>query len=449
MINIPSYTENDLNVFENKQIVIYGCGQNANELYNVLTSLKFNVLGFCCKKKRFKKFRNMKNIYNIKDVKDMIKKNMEIIIQDANVQGCIYNFFPQHVVSKLVTEKIIYSFRNKLILSRGDKVIDFIKNRYLVSSENELKSCKNNIKASRKKNLILICNPTKTADHTLNYTFDKINGKRAYSYLKIQEIAKCLLVKKYVSFLGSGLAIVNNAVHSKEKINYINLFHKPIAFEKKLYAKNKVRIITAVREPISQNMSYMFQIFGASYGSYDYWINCISGKDNCNVDRRVWRECNELFVSNGDNAQVLFNHYINDIVYPDEIPDEYKVYPISRFIKYFNMCITNLYAHSFDKERGYSIIKDGNIEVFVYQLEKLNKIVPKLSEWIGVPFEKLENGNITTDKWIGGSYKQAQKEIEISQEYFERCFDEKYVKHFYSEEDIKKFKEKWRPHIKQ
>ncbi len=121
---------------------------------------------------------------------------------------------------------------------------------------------------------------------------------------------------------------------------------------------------------------------------------------------------------------------------------------LESFLEKFNNNITNVIGVPFDKESGYSIIKSGNIEVFVYQLEKLNNIIPQLSEWVGSnPFDQLVNDNIGEAKWTGESYKQAQKELVISQEYFDACFNAPYVKHFYSNEDIEKFKDRWRPHI--
>ncbi len=104
--------------------------------------------------------------------------------------------------------------------------------------------------------------------------------------------------------------------------------------------------------------------------------------------------------------------------------------------------------YPFDQDKGFTVIKKDNVEVFVYQLEKLNDLIPELSSWLNVPFDKFINGNMATEKWSGDSYKRAQKEIEITQEYFDKCFDESYVKHCYSKADIEKFKARWRPHIK-
>lgn len=39
-------------------------------------------------------------------------------------------------------------------------------------------------------------------------------------------------------------------------------------------------------------------------------------------------------------------------------------------------------------------------------------------------------------------------QIAITQESYDYCYEDLYVKHFYSDEDIEKFKEKWKAHIK-
>lgn len=77
----------------------------------------------------------------------------------------------------------------------------------------------------------------------------------------------------------------------------------------------------------------------------------------------------------------------------------------------------------------------------------MNDIAKEISEFVGGDFVKWEMANVAADKWVADSYKQAQKEIKFSQEYFDKCFDEPYVKHFYSDEDIEKFKTRWRTHI--
>lgn len=121
---------------------------------------------------------------------------------------------------------------------------------------------------------------------------------------------------------------------------------------------------------------------------------------------------------------------------------------IQYFLPFFGKYIIDITQYPFDQQKGYAIIREGNLEVFVYQIEKLNYVVDELSEWIGVEFQTLERDNEASNKWIAGSYQQAQDDITFSKEYFDRCFAEPYVQHCYSQEDIAKFKEKWKGHIR-
>lgn len=118
---------------------------------------------------------------------------------------------------------------------------------------------------------------------------------------------------------------------------------------------------------------------------------------------------------------------------------------MNSFFDAFNQNIFNLYEHSFDKEKGYSIMKKGNVEVFVYQLEKLNTIAKEMSDWIDqTPFENWTIKNDASSKWISEYYKQVKKEVKIPNRLFDICYDAPWVKHFYSESDIEKFKYSWR-----
>lgn len=104
----------------------------------------------------------------------------------------------------------------------------------------------------------------------------------------------------------------------------------------------------------------------------------------------------------------------------------------------------NLYDYPFDKERGYSVIKENNVEIFIYQCERLGEIYQNLFEFLGV-FEggSLRLGNVADKKWYFSYYKQAISDIEFSREYFESCYGSEELHHFYSEEDIKGFRNKW------
>ena len=107
----------------------------------------------------------------------------------------------------------------------------------------------------------------------------------------------------------------------------------------------------------------------------------------------------------------------------------------------------NVYNYPFDKKRGYSIIQDKDTEIFVYQLEKLNDIRKELGEFLEIENLELINDNVGEEKWYASAYKQALKGLKLSREYFEYCYNSELVRHFYSEEDIHRFRKRWSKNI--
>ncbi|MFI3284830.1 MAG: putative capsular polysaccharide synthesis family protein [Erysipelotrichaceae bacterium] len=258
-------------------------------------------------------------------------------------------------------------------------------------------------------NSIIICSPPKTADHSLMHTFDEVN-------LNITDI--------------------------KQQIHYCNVWHRPrfINEEELQSTFKKVRIITAVREPISQYLSVLYQdiVAGSLYPSLLPYLGIKDFKDLAST-------LNEKET----DIQQIFDNCIPWYVYPTNNKELDLTIPrtVQAFLPEYQKYVVNILNYPFDKEKGYTIIQEDNIEIFVYQLEKLNELVPQLSKWIGVPFDKLVDGNKASDKWVADSYRSAKKQIKLSQEFFDRCFNEPYLLHCYSEDDINKFKDYWRSHI--
>ncbi len=108
----------------------------------------------------------------------------------------------------------------------------------------------------------------------------------------------------------------------------------------------------------------------------------------------------------------------------------------------------DIYREPFDKEKGFSIYKYGNVEIFIYQLEKLNSVFDKLAKFLEIENAQMVRSNDSKDKWYYEKYKDAEENIVLSREYFDKCYNGKYIKHFYSESDISKFKEKWESNIR-
>lgn len=212
--------------------------------------------------------------------------------------------------------------------------------------------------------------------------------------------------------------------------------HFPKYFNQDYFPGKTVRIVTAIREPISRTISGMYQgLSNLSQTSATIFEDFLPKKSNDAQDYLT-------SLASQTSYKKRYNMF-HQQPYESEAPLTQAILWFDSFKEH----IVDLLAHPFDQEAGYSIIKEGRYDIFVYQLERLNDIIPQLSEWVGVPFDKLENANEASSKWIANSYKQAQKELKFSQEYFDLCYNDPYIQHFYSQEDIAKFKEKWRKNI--
>lgn len=196
--------------------------------------------------------------------------------------------------------------------------------------------------------------------------------------------------------------------------------HMPKAFHKPLFTGEKIKIITAIRDPIARDISDV------------YFRLTIPGT-------RIFSK-QELNAPN--DAQVRFDAMMEAYQADHSLPS------INAWFTDFKEQFVDLLAHPFDKEGGYTIIEEEQYEIFFFQLEKLNDIIPALSQWVGVPFDKLERENVAADKWIASSYKQAQKELTFTKEYFDLCYNDPYIRHCYSEADLQAFQDKWKNQVK-
>lgn len=431
MINIPRLTEKDLAILKGKKVLVYG-GIHPINLFKIFKALKIDVLGICLNDTSPQTILKAKylglKIIKPSDVSNVISKHDNIIIQSSSSDPVeiaeIKNKASEFGVmfSNLLAGEISSSF-SYLILSK--ELRNPLIYTYQKSSRKKFLTRKTTPELSKflnKKadNSIIICSATKTADHSMLYTFNSLNA----------EIDKGMIDSK--------------------KIEYINLWHRPQYINRELCEKNfgKLKVVMGVREPISQNVSHLYQWL--SKGTI--LANCVfpALETTKNKDKNtIINEFEKLFGEKGNDFQALWDMYTELYTNSDGgVPQNLDhVGFIQLFIPMFQKYVMDILSFPFDKEKGYAIMKDGNTEVFIYQLEKLNSVIPELSDWVGVPFKKLVNGNEASSKWIGDSYKQAQKEVTFSKEYFDKCYNSPYVKHFYSDEDIEKFKNKWQSHI--
>lgn len=207
-------------------------------------------------------------------------------------------------------------------------------------------------------------------------------------------------------------------------------FHIPAFIHKVKTPVNK--IITAVREPISQNISLLFQVASEClFDQQEFWEN-----DYSKLLEKAFLIDSDLDIENS--------------IYRKLTRDEHKTMFIQNFFEeqFKRRLGIDILSFPFDTQKGYSILKHNGVEIFIYQLEKFDPIQKELNSFVGIdPNIKFEKANAAENKYYYSLYQETKQTIHFSKKYFEDTFDNEYIKHFYSESDIEKFQKKWEGHV--
>lgn len=172
------------------------------------------------------------------------------------------------------------------------------------------------------------------------------------------------------------------------------------------------KIISLVRDPVARRISEMWQ--GVVYTDrYDAGVN-FSDIENWYFDGEFW------------NSE--FNWFYQ------EMKAVFKI---------------DVFEHPFNKEEGYSLIKQGNIELLLIKMEKLDELEGVIGEFLGINGFRLSNENVSVRKSYRFAFQSYKKSFSISEESLKEIYKKnEYMKHFYSEQERDKLYQKWVKHAK-
>ena len=197
--------------------------------------------------------------------------------------------------------------------------------------------------------------------------------------------------------------------------------------------KKPFKIITAVREPISRDYSAFWQAFS---------------DDN--------EMAMEMSILNKD-FQKTYNKYIDLILSGNEhmkkILGMSMIFPWGEQFEWFDEQIKkyldiDVFKYPFDKIKGYTIIKKGNVELLLYKVEKMESILDTIASFVGTAGLSKTNENVGGGKWYGLASSQFRRELKISRQYTDHYYRENpKMDHFYSLEEKECFLEKWEENI--
>lgn len=175
------------------------------------------------------------------------------------------------------------------------------------------------------------------------------------------------------------------------------------------------KIITMVREPVARDISEYLTLFGKG----DYILND--------------RVCTDTYKGVADLLEDLSQ--IGTFGYEFEWFD--------RELKRFTGI--DIFSHPFDREKGYSVIKQGNTEILVLKVEKINENEKVIADFVGNPEFKIVMSNIGDKNSCKYIYREVKQNMNIPQRVIDRYYkDNKRMDYFYSEKEKESFLKKYR-----
>jgi hypothetical protein len=391
-INDIELVENIDILFEN-EVILYGAGICGKKACKNLKMAGLAILHFCDgDSSKWEQDINGIKVISPDELKSLDKKkNLVIIIASYNVH------ITEQIISniadlELKTNKIYTEFSLKFSLIKNSK-------SYRIS-ETYRDVCKLYFSAVESKHSLVHVN------NIVRY-LDNI-----YTDILIYQPGKVGSSTVYKSLTEIGIACTQlhtlNFWNNKEFNTYSDLFKKT----------DMLKIITLVREPISRDISMIFE-------SLNYIAHLSHENSFLNL-------CIE-FLKRAKSISSLFI----DAKQFDWFDNELKII--------FGI---DIYAHPFNRENGYCIIKQDNIEVLAIKSEKLSSLEAVIGKFAGILDFKLINDRMSDNRWYKYLYKNVKDTIKIPREIFDMYYkNNPKMDHFYTEEEKAAFLKKWENNI--
>ncbi|WP_413167435.1 putative capsular polysaccharide synthesis family protein [Capilliphycus salinus ALCB114379] len=179
----------------------------------------------------------------------------------------------------------------------------------------------------------------------------------------------------------------------------------------------KLRVITAVREPVSQLISSIFQNIQDEHPDFidaegnwklnpikDFVVRSVLNYDN----RAKWQNCNWF---------------------------DYEFKPALNL---------DVYQEEFNKRDGYAVLETEGVKVLILQLENSKNWGEIISDFLELK-DKLEmvKVNDSEHKAYREAYQKIREEITLPESVLANIYSSQYCQHFYTEEMIDRFIKRW------
>ena len=368
---------NDLRLVEEyqmileKKIIVYGCGSSGKKLVDFMNMLGCRVKCFC--DSNIKKKGSL--VYGVEvchksDLNKLLDSDTIIVVASVYYQEIIseiVNYIPKDIVfTKFAFCFSVYFNYKQMNFKNPAVVYEYMENWYqaeLDSMEHNLKKVSIRDHLEVAENSVLIYQPGKVASTSIWNTLKYYGIKSAH----IHTLAEYSENAEYLDWCRS----VCNAFRGK--------------------------MIIPVREPISRDISEYFQSIG----------HCLAATI----------ETYQI----SDLKQGFYQIYYDSLVNKKEYTIKYS-YPRINYSKYgyqfdfLDMELKKYFGidvmeYSFDAEKGFCIIQQDGIEIFLVQVEKMKKLEKDMGEFLGIPDFHIQSANSGDEKEYRYLYQNFKEKL--------------------------------------
>jgi len=191
--------------------------------------------------------------------------------------------------------------------------------------------------------------------------------------------------------------------------------HLAASFYLHKYLRNrKWDIVSVVRDPVARNVSAFFQNIDTYSPTYR--------------DRELSTDPEEMVER---MIREFFDHFNHDSIF-----------------HWFDIEMKgafgfDIFSHPFDRSNGYGIYEWDGHRLLVLQFERLSQLTDVIRDFLGLPQFVLSRENVGDARDYGAIYKRFREPIRFDDVFLDRMYDNRFVRHFYSEEDIAAFRQRW------
>jgi hypothetical protein len=180
------------------------------------------------------------------------------------------------------------------------------------------------------------------------------------------------------------------------------------------HPQKKWNIINLVRDPVAMKVSALFQTIDQHIP--DWQARLKNGK-------LTMSDLNDLFFSKTEFGFRGLNTW-----YDNQVKALWNI---------------DVFAEPFPKDKGYQIYRKENINLMIIRLEDLNRVAEQaFDDFLGLKKFEVVNVNVGDEKPYAELYSQFKKNP-LPEKYVEEGYQTRFAKHFYTTDEIAKFRSRW------